>query len=226
MREEVIVSRNCEAIMIPSGERVLVPEGARATITQSLGGSYTLITDRGLMVRVSGKEVEAIGKEPENVPQAEEAAPATKEELESLVWDQLKTCYDPEIPVNIVDLGLVYLCELEDADGAKNVKIKMTLTAPGCGMGPVLASDVKSKVESLPGVKEAAVIGKPDPRKGEQPVAFVAANEGTVLEEKALQRFVKERLADYKVPRKVVFMPALPRNATGKILKMALRQME
>jgi len=74
-----------------------------------------------------------------------------------MVWDQLKTCYDPEIPVNIVDLGLVYLCELEESDGAKNVKIKMTLTAPGCGMGPVLASDVKSKVESLPGVKQADV---------------------------------------------------------------------
>ena len=157
MREEVTLTRNAEAVMIPSGEKVLVPEGAHATITQSLGGSYTLITERGLMVRISGKEVEAIGKTPENVAQGENAAPATKEELEQLVWDQLKTCYDPEIPVNIVDLGLVYLCELEDADGAKNVKIKMTLTAPGCGMGPVLASDVKSKVESLPGVKEAEV---------------------------------------------------------------------
>src|SRR5205823_270930 len=158
MREEIVVSRNVEAIMIPSGERVLVPEGARATITQSLGGSYTIITDRGLMVRVSGKEVEAIGKTPENVPQSEEAAPATKEELEQLVWDQLKTCYDPEIPVNIVDLGLVYLCDIEpNESGGSNVKVKMTLTAPGCGMGPVLANDVKSKIESLPGVRQADV---------------------------------------------------------------------
>src|SRR2546421_702389 len=157
MREEIVVSRNVEAIMIPSGERVLVPEGARATITQSLGGSYTIITDRGLMVRISGKEVEAIGKTPENLPQSEEAAPATKEELEQAVWDQLKTCYDPEIPVNIVDLGLVYLCELEDNDGMTAVKIKMTLTAPGCGMGPVLAHDVKTKIETLPGVKHADV---------------------------------------------------------------------
>ena len=157
MREEITVSRNCEAIMIPSGERVLVPEGARATITQSLGGSYTIITDRGLMVRISGRDVEAIGKTPENVPQAEEHAPTTKEELEQLVWDQLKTCYDPEIPVNIVDLGLVYLCELEDEEGMTKVKIKMTLTAPGCGMGPVLAHDVKTKVETLPGVKNAEV---------------------------------------------------------------------
>ncbi|HEV7486156.1 MAG TPA: putative Fe-S cluster assembly protein SufT [Thermoanaerobaculia bacterium] len=157
MREEVTLTRNAEAVMIPSGEKVLVPEGAHATITQSLGGAYTLITERGLMVRISGREVEAIGKPVENVVEAAPGEEIAPEKLEEMVWDQLKTCYDPEIPVNIVDLGLVYLCELEEADGAKNVKIKMTLTAPGCGMGPVLASDVKSKVESLPGVKEAEV---------------------------------------------------------------------
>src|SRR5437763_7170299 len=151
MREEIVVSRNIEAIMIPSGERVLVPEGAQATITQSLGGSYTLITDRGLMVRVSGRDVEAIGKTPE-VVSAAEGEEITPEKLEELVWEQLRTCYDPEIPVNIVDLGLVYLCEVTPAEeGGQNVKIKMTLTAPGCGMGPVLATDVKYKVESLPG---------------------------------------------------------------------------
>ena len=158
MREEVTFSRNAEAVMIPSGERVLVPVGAQATITQSLGGSYTLITDRGLMVRVSGREVEAIGKSPENIVEVSSDEDLTVDKLESLVWDQLKTCYDPEIPVNIVDLGLVYLCELEEAEGGgRNVKVKMTLTAPGCGMGPVLASDVKHKIESLPGVKTAEV---------------------------------------------------------------------
>ena len=158
MREEITLTRNADAVMIPSGERVLIPEGAHATITQSLGGSYTLITDRGLMVRISGKEVEAIGKTPENVADVKEGEELTLEKLDELVWDQLKTCYDPEIPVNIVDLGLVYLCELEDAEGGgKNVKVKMTLTAPGCGMGPVLANDVKMKLESLPGVKQADV---------------------------------------------------------------------
>jgi len=157
MREEVTFSRNADAVMIPSGERVLVPTGAHGTITQSLGGAYTLITDRGLMIRVSGKEVEAIGKTPENVPETPQGEAVTAEKLEELVWDQLKTCFDPEIPVNIVDLGLVYLCELEDTDGGKNVKVKMTLTAPGCGMGPVLAHDVKSKLESVPGVKSADV---------------------------------------------------------------------
>lgn len=158
MREEVTFSRSTEAVMIPSGERVLVPVGAQGTITQSLGGSYTLITDRGLMVRVSGKEVEAIGKTPENIIEAPAGLEFTPEKLEELVWDQLKSCFDPEIPVNIVDLGLVYLCELEEAEGGgKNVKVKMTLTAPGCGMGPVLATDVKHKIESLPGIKAADV---------------------------------------------------------------------
>jgi probable FeS assembly SUF system protein SufT len=157
MREEVTFSRNAEAIMIPSGEKVLVPVGAQATITQSLGGAYTVITDRGLMVRISGREVEAIGKTPTETVDVK-AEELTPEKLEELVWEQLKTCYDPEIPVNIVDLGLVYLCEVKDAeDAGKNVHVKMTLTAPGCGMGPVLASDVKMKLETLPGVKNADV---------------------------------------------------------------------
>jgi probable FeS assembly SUF system protein SufT len=161
MREEVNFTRSAEAVMIPSGERVLVPQGATGTITQSLGGTFTIITDRGLMIRVSGKEVEAIGKTPAVIPGAAEAAAGEAvepEKLEQLVWDQLKTCFDPEIPVNIVDLGLVYLCELQKDDaGGQDVKIKMTLTAPGCGMGPVLAADVKNKVESLPGIKNAEV---------------------------------------------------------------------
>jgi probable FeS assembly SUF system protein SufT len=157
MREEVTFARNAEGVMIPSGERVLVPQGASGTITQSLGGAYTIITDRGLMIRVSGKEVEAIGKTAENVVETAPGEEIAPEKLEQLVWDQLKTCYDPEIPVNIVDLGLVYLCELQPGEDGQNVKIKMTLTAPGCGMGPVLAADVKNKVESLPGVKGAEV---------------------------------------------------------------------
>ena len=157
MREEITFSRNAEAIMIPSGEKVLVPVGAQATITQSLGGTYTVITDRGLMVRISGKEVEAIGKTPTEIP---ELAPSelTPETLEAMVWDAMKTCFDPEIPVNIVDLGLVYLCELKETeDGGQNVSVKMTLTAPGCGMGPVLAGDVKSKIEAIPGIRNAEV---------------------------------------------------------------------
>ena len=156
--EEVTVSRNVEGIMIPSGDKVMVPAGAHAWILQSLGGSYTLRTDTGFMVRLSGKEVEAIGKVAEATPSEADAVAITPELLESMVWDQLKTCYDPEIPVNIVDLGLVYQCELTQGENDKtNVKIKMTLTAPGCGMGPVLAGDVKQKIEALPGVGSADV---------------------------------------------------------------------
>jgi len=156
MAEEIEVSREMKAIIIPSGEPILVSAGSRATITQSLGGSYTLITDRGYMVRVSGKEVEAIGKEPPAEVKLE--GKAEKEDLDKLVWDQLKSCFDPEIPVNIVDLGLVYQCELTEIDeSAFDVEIKMTLTAPGCGMGPVLANDVKMKVESLPAIRNANV---------------------------------------------------------------------
>jgi probable FeS assembly SUF system protein SufT len=136
---------------------VLVPVGAQATITQALGGAYTVITDRGLMVRVSGREVEAIGKTPQDVAEVS-ATELTPEKLEEMVWEALKTCYDPEIPVNIVDLGLVYLCEVNDAEaGGKNVRVKMTLTAPGCGMGPVLAGDVRSKIMAIPSVKDAEV---------------------------------------------------------------------
>ena len=136
MREEITFSRNAEAIMIPSGEKVLVPVGAQATITQSLGGTYTLITDRGLMVRISGKEVEAIGKTP---VEQQEAVPEdlTPEKLEAMVWDALKTCYDPEIPVNIVDLGLVYLCELNEVEtkvkaveGVADAKVELVWEPP------------------------------------------------------------------------------------------------
>jgi len=146
-----------KTVVIPSGEVFIVPKGTHATITQSLGGSYTIITERGMMVRVAGKEVEAIGKEP--VEEVKIEGLVTKEKLDGLVWDQMKTCYDPEIPVNIVDLGLVYLCELDEREeeGLFDLKVKMTLTAPGCGMGPVLANDVKMKVESLPGIHEAHI---------------------------------------------------------------------
>ena len=162
-REEVTFSRNTEAIMIPSGERVLVPEGAQGTITQSLGGAYTLITERGLMVRVSGKEVEAIGKAPVATASISELEELTKEKIEQLVWDQLKTCFDPEIPVNIVDLGLIYDLQISTLSGGARVDVKMTLTAQGCGMGTSIAADARNKILDLPGVLEADVLVVWDP---------------------------------------------------------------
>jgi probable FeS assembly SUF system protein SufT len=110
------------------------------------------------MVRLSGREVAAIGKEPTETPQID--GDVNKDNLEKLVWDQLRTCYDPEIPVNIVDLGLVYLCDVQPVDGepgAWKVQIKMTLTAPGCGMGPVLVEEVRRSVLGVPGVKDVDV---------------------------------------------------------------------
>ena len=132
MRQEVVIGRTAEAVMIPSGERVFVQQGAHATITQNLGGTYTLITERGLMVRISGKEVEAIGKTPPEATAVEAIDELTIEKMETLVWEQLKTCYDPEISVHIVALGLVFLFEMKEAEGVGSaVQTMMTLTALG-----------------------------------------------------------------------------------------------
>jgi probable FeS assembly SUF system protein SufT len=155
MYEEVTVSRDIQTIAIPSGEPIDLPAGTKATITQSLGGSYTLMTDRGMMVRVSGDAVSAIGKPV--VEQVRVEGDVSQEDLEKLVWEQLRTCYDPEIPVNIVDLGLVYLCEVTPHGDGYRAHVKMTLTAPGCGMGPVLASDVENKVRALPKITDTKI---------------------------------------------------------------------
>ena len=140
--------RDCAVVMIPSGEEVTMPAGTAGYITQALGGSFTVFVD-GNLFRVAGIDADAIGKEPVQAPTLSEDA--SDEDVEKLVWEQLKTCFDPEIPVNIVDLGLVYTCEVERlADGRRQVAVEMTLTAPGCGMGPILVEDVRSKVSLIP----------------------------------------------------------------------------
>lgn len=156
--EPIILSRDCEAIQIPSGEKVMLPAGSRVTVTQSLGGSYTVTTDQGYLVRIANEDADAIGKEAE-VSQAERlTAAAGPADLEKLVWDQLKTCFDPEIPVNIVDLGLVYHCQVTPLpEGGNKVDVKFTLTAQGCGMGQVLKGDMESKILSLSDVKDVDV---------------------------------------------------------------------
>ena len=154
MQKEVTTTREIEAREIPSGTKLTIPEGTPLAITQSLGGSYTVMTPYGSMARVDGKDADAIGQE----AVAEQEAAAGGKTTEELAWDQLRTCYDPEIPVNIVDLGLVYQCGATPLpDGGSKVEVRFTLTAPGCGMGDVLREDIKGKLLSLPDVKEADV---------------------------------------------------------------------
>jgi probable FeS assembly SUF system protein SufT len=150
--------RDCPATRIPSGEAITLVKDTHVFITQALGGSYTVATDQGL-ARIADQDADALGLEPAaKAAEGTGAADTNTPVDEKAVWDQLRTCYDPEIPVNIVDLGLVYDCVItsRESNGAR-VDIKMTLTAPGCGMGPVIASEAKSKVLGVPGVGDAEV---------------------------------------------------------------------
>ena len=153
--EPVRFERDCAAIMVPQGQEVILPAGQTGYITQALGGSFTVFVD-GNLFRISGENADALGKnQPEPLVLSEGAGDA---DVERLVWQQLRTCYDPEIPVNVVDLGLVYECVLDkNDDGERRVKVTMTLTAPGCGMGDILVDDVRSKLEQVPTVAEADV---------------------------------------------------------------------
>ena len=161
MREEVVLERDVDVTAIPYGDRITLTEGSPVIITQSLGGAYTLVTMQGYMVRLDDKDADAIGKEAQAGPTAEEIA---RKPLQELAWDQLKTCYDPEIPVNIVELGLVHSCDVSDLpDGGKKVAVRFTLTAPGCGMGDILRQDIERKVLTLPDVREADVQLQLDP---------------------------------------------------------------
>jgi probable FeS assembly SUF system protein SufT len=157
--EPKILTRDVEASVVPIGTKVTLQKGETAHITQSLGGSYTVVVN-GNMFRIAEKDVDALGIEAVTQPAVAAAAtgPVTPDQLEKQVWESLKTCYDPEIPVNIVDLGLIYDCHLTPI-GENNFKadVKMTLTAPGCGMGPVLAQDVQNKLISLEPIDEANV---------------------------------------------------------------------
>lgn len=152
--EPVRFERDCEVVLVPQGDRVTLPAGSIGYITQALGGSYTVFVE-GNLFRVAGQDGDAIGKEP--APPIELPEGASDAEVEALVWRQLRTCFDPEIPINVVDLGLVYEADVESIEGGRRVSIRMTLTAPGCGMGDILVDDVRSKVELIPTVVEADV---------------------------------------------------------------------
>lgn len=155
---ETTITRDCPAVRIPSGETFTLKVGTPVFITQALGGSYTVATDNGL-ARIADRDADALGIAQSDAAQKPlaSAGPAVPVE-ENTVWDQLRTCYDPEIPVNIVDLGLVYDCAVSQPEGqTAKVDVKMTLTAPGCGMGPVIAAEAQQKLLSIPGVAEANV---------------------------------------------------------------------
>jgi probable FeS assembly SUF system protein SufT len=154
-QEPITFHRDVEAVMVPAGVPVTLREGKTGFITQALGGSFTVYVE-GNLFRVAGKDADALGKEavigPELPPNA------TDDDVRELVWEQMRACYDPEIPINIVELGLVYTCDIKrEDDGDRVASITMTLTAPGCGMGEVLVQDVKDKVELVPTIKRADV---------------------------------------------------------------------
>ncbi len=163
--KERSLTREVEAVQIPSGERIELPAMTNVHITQQLGGSYTVMTPYGL-ARIDGKDADALGsdlaeeqaKRIQDAQSAASAEPSGEDPDEEALWQQLKNVYDPEIPVNIVDLGLVYSLNVEKLEnGGNKIKIQMTLTAPGCGMGPAIAEDAKSNILLVPGVDQAEV---------------------------------------------------------------------
>ncbi|MEZ5464884.1 MAG: putative Fe-S cluster assembly protein SufT [Lysobacteraceae bacterium] len=153
--EPVKLERDCDAILVPQGEKVSLPAGSIGYITQALGGSFTVFIE-GNLFRIAGADADALGKEP--LPRPQLPDDASDQDVEKLVWKQLRTCFDPEIPINVVELGLIYECDVIPLpDRQRRVDVKMTLTAPGCGMGDVLVEDVRSKLELIPTVSEADV---------------------------------------------------------------------
>jgi probable FeS assembly SUF system protein SufT len=153
--EPVIIQRDVEAVMVPSGQAITLKLGLAGYITQALGGSFTLYVE-GNLYRIAGDQADAIGKEvvrPPTLPPN-----ATEEDVRELAWEQMRSCFDPEIPINIVDLGLVYECKVTpNEDHTRNLNVSMTLTAPGCGMGDVLVQDVKEKLAAIPTVRDVDV---------------------------------------------------------------------
>lgn len=152
MYEFIDLKRECEAVEIPSGVRRMLPALTRVRISQFLGSGYTVVCDTGYMCRIDAKDADALGL---TAPEQNTAVEGSFDD--QMVWDQLKTIYDPEIPVNIVDLGLVYSCAITADEQGRKIDVEMSMTAPGCGMGDVLKSDVENKLARLPEVKQVNV---------------------------------------------------------------------
>lgn len=153
--EPVVIRRDVEGLMVPSGIPVTLPVDALVYITQAMGGSFTVYYE-GNLVRVPGADADALGKDLVKPPALPDNA--TDEQFEALAWEQLKTIYDPEIPINIVELGLVYECSIQRLpSGQRSVSIIMTVTAPGCGMGEILVEEARQKISIIPTVAETNV---------------------------------------------------------------------
>ena len=152
----VALVRECDAVLIPEGSTVKLAAGTEVYVTQALGGSVT-VNVNGNLARIAPADVDALGMEAAVLPSANVAANADGTVDTDLIWAQLSTCYDPEIPINIVELGLIYRCEVVPASSGNRVEIDMTLTAPGCGMGPFLVEDVRAKVAAVPNVTDVDV---------------------------------------------------------------------
>lgn len=172
-REDVVLTRDVNIVTIPDGNTGTLSKGQIVTIHQALGDNYTVITDHGHMVRIAGADADALGKEPHRLHTLVSETDA--EAVEKNCWEVMKTIYDPEIPVNIVDLGLVYQCKVTPTEeGLNDVHIMMTLTAPGCGMGPVIQSDVERCIRALPGVANVNVEVVLDPPWSREMMSEVA----------------------------------------------------
>ncbi len=155
MNEAIELVRDCDAVLIPSGDAVTLRKGEIVHVTQALGGSYTVYIN-GNLARITGSDADALGFDP--VEETTIAASGDGQVDESQVWDAMRTCYDPEIPINIVELGLIYDCSVQRlAEGGNRVDIRMTLTAPGCGMGTILVEDVRQKIAQIPNVTDVSV---------------------------------------------------------------------
>ena len=153
--EPFSLSRDVNAVIIPAGQQLILREGITGFITQELGGSFTVYVE-GNLFRIAGSDADALGKEAVPAPAVPDNA--TDADIESVIWEQLKTVYDPEIPINIVDLGLIYRCDITTMpNGKRSVSVDMTLTAPGCGMGPILLQDAQEKIAIIPTVDDVRV---------------------------------------------------------------------
>jgi probable FeS assembly SUF system protein SufT len=154
-QKPITLTRDCNAVMVPSGETLSLPAGSSVWLTQTLGGTYTVMTERGYTARIDGRDADALGLTPTDDQQATEVGSAS---VEDRVWHELRSCFDPEIPVNIVDLGLIYDCQVSQRpDGGHKASVRFTLTARGCGMGQFLKEDIKKKLLAVPDISDVDV---------------------------------------------------------------------